>query len=260
MTLLLSLAVAGPWIAGPGHGYAKLGGSRFVATDFDQPGVGTLPADYVGWTSALTVQAGLFPGGQLELSAPWVAGRTEDGLQEYRSSGPGDLRVGLGLDLPRIEWPASLTLAARVPLYEQSAVPAGYPLLGDENVDLDLLVSLGHSLALGPGWAWAAAEVGWRQRLGWAPSGHRSPLDLVGGLPYRLQVGWGPQRGWGQLTASGHLNAVASDDSRTWHQLGAGVALPLPRGLHLELGGGWVYAAHASSRGWSLEAGLSYKR
>lgn len=261
MLLAISVAAAGPWVKSPGEAYVKASANVFRATEYVAPGVETSDLEYLGLTSSVYAEAGIAEGVQLVASVPWVSGRNLDTATgwAHRTSGFGDLRAGIGLDVPKLELPASLSVIARVPLYDQSELEELSPQIGDENVDLDAIAAVGGALPAGDHWIWLAAETGLRWRTGLSPSG--ADLDLDPGLPYRVQVGLAPRwGGWISVQGSGLVNLGSGADSKSWHQLGAGVAAPLVRGLHAEVGGARTYAAELSSLGWSAEAGLSWKR
>ena len=262
MLWTIQLAAAGPWVKAQGEAYVKGSANLFRATEYVAPGVEGSSLEYLGLTSSIYAEVGLFQGLQAIASVPWVTGRNLDRATgwRYRTSGLGDARIGLGLDVPKLELPASLSLVARVPLYDQSGLEELHPQLGDENVDLDAIAAVGGSLPLGDHGLWLAAEGGLRWRTGWAPTGPAS-LDLGPGLPYLAQVGLVPRwGGWLSVQGSGLVDLGQGEDAKSYHGLGAGLAVPLVRGLHLEVGGSRTYAARLSSLGWSAEAGLSYRR
>lgn len=262
MLLLISSALAGPWVKSPGEIYAKASANVFKATEYVAPGVETSSLEYLGVSSSIYAEAGVASGVQMLVSLPWVSGRNldRDSGWLYRTSGLGDARVGVGLDVPKLDLPASVSLVARVPLYDQSGLDALQPQLGDENVDLDALASIGGSVPVGEHALWLAGETGFRWRSGWAPSG-ASTLELDNGIPYLAQVGLAPRwGGWLSAQASGLVNLGQSPDSKSHHGVGLGLAVPVANGLHVELGGARTYAANVSSLGWSADAGLSFKR
>ena len=263
MLLLISSALAGPWIDAPGDHYVKASVSRFAALEYVDPATQqSVDVEYVGLTSSLYGQVGLPGGLQLHASVPWVRGQNRDRYSGWihRASGPGDAFVGLGADLPGIDQAAALTVQARVPLYNQALLAPEFPAIGDTNVDLDAQLSVGHSLAVGEHWLWLAGESGFRWRTEITPSRYDDGLDFVNGVPYRAQVGLAPKPGgWASLEASGLVNLAPSDITRAWHQVALGGAVPVVAGLHVELGGQYIYAARANSTGWAVTAGISRK-
>jgi hypothetical protein len=267
LILLSSVALAGPWIKSPGQAYVKASSSVFRALDYVDPLTGELQElDYQGTNTSLYAEVGVARGLQVQASVPWATGRSFDAETGWltRSAGPGDAQLGLGLDIPRLELPASLSLVSRVPLYDQSTLVRGAPALGDENLDLDLVGAVGHSLPVGQHWLWLAGTGGFRWRTAWTPSGNEA-LDVGNGVPLSAQIGLAPNLaerslGWLSLDYSALVPLVRDEVTRGQHQLGAGIAVNTVAGLHLEASGAWIVAATNASTGWSAGGGLSWKR
>ena len=109
--LLLTSAVAGPWVRGPGQAYVKVGASTFDAAVYDDPSVAEeTPLDYTGQLATVYGEVGLVEGFQAVVQAAYAWGRNAD-LERgwvYRSRGLGDLGLGLVVDVPRVEAPLSV--------------------------------------------------------------------------------------------------------------------------------------------------------
>lgn len=73
----------------------------------------------------------------------------------------------------RLPWGTSAcTAAVKLPAYRPvdearwGALADRFPHPGDGQVDVDLRLDAGRSFALGGGWGWAQAGLGWRFRTG----------------------------------------------------------------------------------------------
>jgi hypothetical protein len=255
-------AQAGPWVRDPGHGYAKLGVSRFSSDAYVDPRAETA-LSYVGWQLGAYGELGVGRGVQLVAAAPWVWATNTDVASgwTFRSGGPGDATVAVVVDVPGVWWPLSVSARARLPLVDQRTLPSAYPAFGDPNVDVDGVVATGAGWVLRGQGFWASAEAGfrWRTPLGWGAG------DYANGVPYGAQVGWKPviagaQRGWLGLEASGLVRLSQDVDTRAWHQVGGNAAVQIREGVHVELTVQRVLWATASTEGWGLGLGVSHTR
>lgn len=221
MILLAGLALGGAWVPDPGATYLKLEGSGFEGAQHDL-GV------------AVYGEAGVLPGLGLEARLPWTAAWRDGPGYAYRWSGVGDVQAGARARLP---WgTGAVTAGVKVPAYRPvdearwGALADRFPRPGDGQVDVDLRLDAGRSVALGGGWGWAQAGLGWRFRAG-------EPAD---GALGRAQVGWSlpaggarPELRWVAFDADG----VLALDRATRQGLGLGLvtAVGLAPGLDLEL-------------------------
>ncbi|MCB9780086.1 MAG: hypothetical protein H6742_16085 [Alphaproteobacteria bacterium] len=283
LILAASTASAGPWIKDPGHAYVKAGYLRFAADEYVDPSGRASPGGmassaYVGHTVHLYGEVGVAPHLQLVANLPFVLSRNTVGDVAYIQRGFGDAEVGVASGLVLADaWPVSLTLSAKLPLYDNGDLaPYGYvgerfPALGDGQVDLTAMAEAGRGFALGGFQGWAAIGSGYRHRTEWWLGDSTRPDRTIGdGIPWRAQAGWSPrlderELGWLSVEASG-LYAFAgpgdAEDATTkeWLQLSTGLGARVGHGLAVELGASTTPYADASSTGWSVSGGLSWSR
>ena len=255
--IVASPASAGPWVRPPGHWYLKASGATWRG---DVEGVGS----YLDWTASAYAEVGVLPHLQLVADVPyrWCQTQAAGATLVNRTAGFAKARVGVGV-APVARVPVSAHVIANLPLYDAAAAPA-LPSLGDDQVDVDGILAVGASPAVGQQRLWFIAEAGYRHRTSWAMPGFTDQAFVDGAL-YRAQVGLVPEvggRSWGWVfvEASGLAKLKWDLDTAAWHQAGLGVAAPLGAGLHVELGASEVYAAVVGSTGWGVNLGLSHRR
>lgn len=177
-------ALAGAWTKAPGHGYAKLGSSTFIADHaFDVAGArkDAAPFRLYGQTLYLYNETGIFDGGMLTLLVPYVISRNQhEGGIGFLQSSPGDAQIGGQFRLFQWQdWVGALRLESKIPLYlggpslegRQSSVNPAYPrnslyfpAIGDGQVDLTTWLSLSASIPWLDGFL--TAEGAYRLRMG----------------------------------------------------------------------------------------------
>lgn len=245
-------AFAGAWTKAPGHGYAKLGSSTFVADHaFDTAGVAKSSAPFrlYGQTMYVYSETGIFKGGMLTLLLPYVISRNQhEGGIGFLQAGLGDAQIGGQLRLFEWgNWVGALRFETKIPLYQggpsiegrQSRLNANYPrnslyfpAVGDGQVDLTTWFSLSGSLPAIDGFV--NAEGAYRLRLG--DISDASLLFLQGGvflLDRRLL--WMPS-----------LNAVLTLPPMTQEMVGKGY---------------WTFGMSAMffvTSAWAIEFGFDY--
>ncbi len=278
--LLLNAAQAGPWVKDPGHAYVKAGFVRFAADEYVDPTdpqgataaqAGETP-EYVGNTWHLYGEVGLLKPVQLVFNLPYVASRNRYGETLYANRALGDAEVGLAAGHSLGDWPISLTVVAKLPLYDNGQLldygylGARFPSIGDGQVDLTAMAAVGRGFRAGAFQGWAAAEVGYRHRTEWWLGDSSKPdRELLDGIPWRLQLGWSPRKGdrdlgWLSVDGSGVQRLASNATTKQWVQLGLGGGVTVVEGFSAELGGSITPVAQASSTGWALSAGVSWKR
>ncbi len=169
-TLLTSTAQAGPWTREPGRWYFKLAQGLFVAEGFrDSNGTFISDTTYRGWNTSAYGEVGVVDGVQAQLYVPFTIGENDfDSDSILRLSTPceggrlalstqrrtfGDALVGAQWSTPWLSLPHAVRVNAKLPLYSVGE-PKGlcgdlFPQPGDGQVDLDLWLSAGDSIADG---------------------------------------------------------------------------------------------------------------
>lgn len=280
--LVLALeAEAGPWVKDAGQAYVKAGYSRFAAGEYVDPTLGdsvsggttaSTPPEYVGHTHHLYAEVGLPGPLQAVVNLPFIGSRNTLGETVYVNRAFGDADVGLAAGHTFGSWPVSLTLSAKLPLYDNAELGAyGYlagrfPAIGDGQVDLQAMAAVGRGFAIGSFRGWGAVEAGYRHRTEWWLGDSSAPdRALLDGIPWRAQLGWSPQwrdreLGWVSLEGSGLQGLAHNASTKEWAQVGGGLGARLAQGLALEAGGAWLPWARSSSTGWSVSGGVSWQR
>ena len=266
LALAAGPAQAGPWTKDLGQFYVKLNEGVFVSDSFiDANGKTVAGTDYLGLTTSVYFELGVWRGVQLVGLVPYTVGRNSlsDGIRTLRAGG-GDLLLGLQASPP---WKLPLRLAARleakIPLYDVSRAPeifaTRYPAFGDGQLDLTLWFAAGGSFARSF-YTWA--EIGYRFRtegfVGDAPSDGRSFSDSVAWLG---QVGWSfYKRMVLAVNAIGVMALAGKDDlyTKSYLTLGPSVYLPVYRGLAIEASFDPILYARNSAPGISFSFGVSY--
>lgn len=264
---LIGSSMAGPWIHPAGDGYARVGYQRFEAAESVVEGQ---PSGLAYRSDSVTAYAELGIGEQFQViaSLPFVsASHTSVSDVVFRHRWTGDLRVELDRQLgPR---PLALGLEVRLPTYRDpadhttargvepelvGAFATSFPPLGDINTDVTLKLMGG----VGNDTGWLSAEVGPTLRLGgFGHSGWAAVNSGWWALPKRLAVG---------VYANAVVLAPWIEPERATRQgvtlLGQALLTGFESapGLGLELNGGGMVWADAATRGWSVGAGLSYRR
>lgn len=196
---------------------------------------------------------------QVELPYVWSSNQWEGSAVTIQTSGIGSSRFGIGARPPKVNAPISLHVFGRFPPPGEMPVTALQPQLGEPQVDIDVVGAAGLSAPMGKHRMWALAEPGWRHRTTWTPWTERAAVD-GDDFFYRAQLGstprWGDRDlGWVEVHANG------SAGTRSWHQVGGGIAIAVTGGLHAEVGADATYAAGPGSvTGWAWTAGISHKR
>ncbi|MEK6606706.1 MAG: hypothetical protein AABZ30_03505 [Myxococcota bacterium] len=309
-SLAASVAHAGAWTQGRGHGYAKLSTTAFFADQrFDASGEAR-PLDdatFLGEGFARRVT-----GGRVREHAAWLYG--EAGVAErvdllakigwrasdtrFQCSGPcsdnstvvdnddvvhignaglGDGEIGAKVRVLHVPV-VSLALSVAAPTYsndlevlrlhDQNFFNDRSPL-GTGSIDVEGRALVGLSLGRG----WLGAEAGLRARTkgyadlagylvqGGAPIAWRLRAALgVGGF---VPVGDGSRRDAHEPPREEEVigaGKVIFPSRESAHKLLPSIAVDLPLGFALELGGQWVFAGKRTNAGWGLEAGISYRR
>lgn len=275
LLLLLSFAASAgaPWVRAAGESYTKLGWSWFTADSFVAPG-GVVIEDtrYDGHTGSLYGELGLGADLHAVVFLPFVGSRNTLDDVAYINRGFGDAQVGLVAGHSVGPVPVSLTVRGKLPLYDNGvllqygAAGQGFPALGDGQVDLDAVASVGSGISLGPVRGWAMGELGYRHRTEWWLGDRSRPdRELADGLLWTVQLGWSPilgtwEAGWLFVQADG-VTAFTDDQlTRRLAQVGGGLGLRVWEGLAVELGVSRVVWAEAAAPGRSLSAGASWTR
>jgi hypothetical protein len=257
-------AAAGPWVREPGAWYAKASYAEFRTSAFVAPGEGDeAPMAYVGRAASVYAEVGLVRRLQLVAELPWItaSNRFPGSALAWTSSGLGSLRAGFGL-APWPGVPVSASAIGRFPLHGHPSALGFAPPLGEEQVDVDLVLAAGASPPLGAQRAWGLLEVGWRERTRLTFARGPRVADFDDAALLRAQLGLVPVlagRDLGWLFAEADA-VVGVGDPRRAVTLGIGAAGNLRRGVRLELGGGQVIDARQESLGWRWSLGLSHQR
>ena len=264
-------ALAGPWTKQPGHSYAKLSGSLFVAEGFrDQTGRFVADTSYVGINTSLYGEVGLVPSLQLQLLLPHVVGINEldedslrfvastcrrDGrrARSTRRMTLGDAQLGLQWAPELFGLPHAVRFTSKLPLYDptQPGDDASLSSMGDIRVnngrcgdlfaqpgdgqlDFTLWLSLGDSLHPLPFFVFA--EVGHRHRTEVYPIGN-SGLEFVDTFLFFAQAGYELAPGAFLLfDLSLALPYVVDLTTRGALSFGPRAIVPLAAGFALEAG------------------------
>ena len=268
---MCATALAGtPWIHERGASYAKLSEQRFATTGFVAPdGTRQDSSQYIGWMSAVYAEAGLGRGVQVMASVPYVHSRTEVAGAAFVNRGLGDANVGVSWGTT-LGLPVALTLRSKLPLYDNAHLgvfgPAGgrFPALGDGQVDVDALVSVGTGIAAGSVRGWWLADVGLRHRTEWWLGDSAQPDRSLGdGVVVRSQLGWTPTlrgRDFGWVFMESTLVKAFETDlvTRQSWDLAGGVAMRVgTSGWALEVGGSGAMWVEATAPGWAASVGVS---
>lgn len=260
-----ALAFAGPWVRESGSWYAKAAYGQFRSDSYvDGSGELVEGVRFVGHTGVLYGEVGVAERLQVVAALPWqvATNQPQEGLR-YHRAGVGDVEVGAGYALSRA-LPVTAHVVAKVPGYGDAVQGVGdqqgrFPALGDGQVDVTAELSAGRSGSrAGAAW-WAEATGGYvrRTQLSLAST---PPADFADGVEYVGKVGVAPAWGFAALSASGRGRVTDHAETRTWHQLGATLAVDVAEGLALEASASWIYAARASSRGGAGFLGVSHRR
>jgi hypothetical protein len=268
-------AAAGPWTKNLGQAYVKLNESLFFSNSFvNAQGVVEPGADYLGATTSVYFEVGVWKGLQVQGLLPYTIGTNTDGedgtRQRARRAGGGDLLLGLQYSPPLGDLGLKLAtrLEIKVPMYDVNQQPTGittldnlFPALGDGQVDVTFWLVAGGSLP-GPFYAWG--EVGYRFRteafVGDGPTDGRTFEDSVAWLG---QLGW-TFYGRMILIANfiGVLSLAGERDvyTKSYITVGPGLYIPVWKGLALEANFDPIVYAKNSAPGFSLGFGVSYSR
>ena len=128
LALLIAPPVwAGPWTKDLGQFYVKLNEGFFIANAFrDSQGVVQTGTEYLGITTSLYYEVGVYRGLHLQGSIPYSVGiNTEDGTvsgdrAKWLRAGGGDLLLGLQYASPwKLPIKAAVRLDFKVPLYDR---------------------------------------------------------------------------------------------------------------------------------------------
>ncbi|MCP4808364.1 MAG: hypothetical protein GY913_29595 [Proteobacteria bacterium] len=267
MLLLISTALAGPWVHPESEGYLRLGAQHFGAADSVVEGQSSGLA-YASNSVVAYGEWGLGEQFQVVASLPFIsASHTTDTGIVFRHRWTGDLRVEVDRSLgPRA---LAIGVEARFPTYKEpveyasaagiedelvGAFATSFPPLGDKNTDLTLKLMAG----VGNDRGWLSGEVGPTLRFGgFGHSAWASANAGIWAVEERLAVGL-----YGNLV----VRAPWIEPDRPTRQ-GATVlgqvmwtGFEAAPGLGLELNGGGMVWADAATRGWSAGAGVSYRR
>lgn len=277
--LVSARAHAGPWVKDPGHAYLKAGYLRFSAGEYVDPTGGSaalapgeeLPR-YLGHTHHLYAEVGLIEHLQLVANLPFVGSRNTLGDTAYVNRAFGDADVGLAVGDSFGHWPVALSLSSKLPLYDNNEllqygnISERFPAIGDGQVDLTAMASVGRGFSVSKLQGWTALEAGYRHRTEWWLGDSGKPdRTLVDGIPWHAQLGWSPAAsdrslGWVSVDASGIQNLGSSEHTKQWTQLGVGLGALIAEGFALELGVTSTPIAKGSSKGWSASSGVSWQR
>lgn len=256
LLLLVTAAHAGAWIRDPGAVYSKVGVGHFAG---QESGGAAVELGYRDLQASFYGEVGLPAALQLSTYVPYVLAQNRDEVRGYLAASPGDAELQLARRLTKGKVNSSVTLGGRFPLYpdrseERAEAFAGwadrFPEPGDGTVDLDLKVEAGASLGRG---VWTQGGAGYRHRFG----------PWVDGVPWSVQLGWGPRvqersLGWIGVESAGIVNVQADELTRSWTRFGGFLAANLGGGLHAEGWGGVIPWAQASRPGASVGLGLSW--
>ncbi len=204
-TLLLLLcvasapaALAGPWALGPGHVYAKLGGSYLRSHTLANPDGSQVRIPRFTKRD-VQVYAAVGLGSRVSLSASLPAWRSSE-LEDFdRESGLGDAQVALQAQLAqRGPWTFASRVSVQAPTGDERRAEGLLPT-GSGVWEGELRLSAGRSLGAGRGWGFFEAGHQWREtlrdgfvyeaQLGWRVSGRLSlALNARGLRPYDLST------------------------------------------------------------------------
>ncbi len=271
--LLVATAWAGPWVKSPGEVYAKAGASGFAAGAYVAPD-GTISegVETRVVTPHVYAEVGVIKYLQLDLQLPFVVSTNRWGETPYINRDGGDMEIGVTTGGKLGDAPVALQLTSKLPLYDNAELlqygssGALFPALGDGQVDLTAMLHAGGGLSLGKQGGWVAAGLGYRHRTEWWMGDSSEPdRELVDCVPWRAQVGWTPRLkgkdlGWWSLEGSGNHNVSEDEDSKESVQISSGIGWRFTRALALEIGGGVIPWARASSTGRTGWAGVSWSR
>lgn len=258
-------ADAGPWPKGLGQFYVKLDQSAFVSNSFiNSRGMVQSGANYLGLTTSLYYEVGLYRGLQIQGLVPYTVATNDyaDGTSARRA-GPADMRLGLQYALP-LHLPLRLAtrFELKIPLYDVRAhgsLASLFPALGRGQLDLTGYAIAGASL---PWRLYAWAEAGYRFRteafVGKGPLDDRSFLDS---FVWLAELGWTFYRR--MVVAIDFIGVVALGDdqwTKTYITLGPKLYVPVWRRLALEATFSPILLAKNSAPGFSFAFGVSYAR
>ncbi|NOY28073.1 MAG: hypothetical protein GXP62_19585 [Oligoflexia bacterium] len=274
--LITAQASANPWLKDPGHAYVKAGTVRFAAGQYvDSTGrtdsTATDQPEYVGTTNYVYAEVGLLPHIELVTNLPFVGSRNTLDDVAYVNRALGDAELGLATGTTLGQWPVALTVSAKLPMYDNAdlnsygGLGGHFPTIGDGQVDLTAIASVGRGFAIGRQPVWTALEAGYRHRTEWWLGDSTSPdRTILDGIPWHAQLGWSPTArdrdlGWLVADASGVQNFASNEYTKQWVQLGLGLAALVTHGFAIELGASTTPLATASSLGWAASAGVSWQ-
>ncbi len=270
-----SSAVAGtPWIQERGASYIKVSEQRFATTGFVAPdGTRDDSAQYVGFMTAGYAELGLGGGVQVMVSVPHLGSRMVVSDAAFVNRGVGDVLAGIAVGR---EWlaglPVSLGMRAKLPAYDNAKLDAyglssgRFPALGDGQVDIDGVASVGTGVSAGPVRGWWLADVGYRHRTEWWLGDSSQPdRALADGMVGRVQVGWAPMvrgrnAGW-VFAEVGGVKAFSADlVTRQFVEVAGGLAAKVGHSdWAVEAGGSRLLWTRAAAPGGAVSVGVSHQ-
>lgn len=264
LMLLPSAAWAGPWTRDLGHAYVKVGSNFFVANEFVDLDNQVTSADFLGTTTSLYAEIGVWERLHLQLLMPHVVFRNAfpsgDG---FLTAGGGDARIALQYTSPLRLLNHALRFETKLPLYDAAgpvelprAVREQFPLRGDGQLDFTLWLSLGGSIPDLP--IYVFGELGHQFRTE-VFMGEGLPRSFLDTFVYAVEVGVTVyDRIIVALFSQGFLPYGADEVTRGFVDLNAKVYAPVWEGLALEGSFGFIPWAVSASRGLSFGFGVSY--
>ncbi len=257
-----SLASAGPWVRDLGHGFAKIGTTRFVSDNGFVDGESTGLA-YRSQSFDTYFEVGLGRGIQVVGSLPFVAATNKaSGDVAWNYAWTGDLRFeidgrlhpskpiawGVELRVPTYRDPVDFNEAKGMSSELLAATARNFPQLGDTNLDITIKIMGGVSFKRG----WFTAEAGPRFRTEEFKSGAYASAGLgMWVVPDNLAV---------NLYTNGNVNLIGGDPEVGSRELAYvqaavfGTGLDALPGAGLQVAAGVIPLARNSARGYDLSA------
>lgn len=276
MGALLGVAnssAAGPWIRSPGHAYVKAGYARFSSdTAVFADGTTNNDIQYQGQTGYLYSEIGLFENLQAIAALPFTDARHSISTVSYINRWWGDAALGMEYGRSARGVPISLSVVGSMPLYDNAdltdfgVLGSRFPIIGDGQVNVTTLLSVGGGQSWGLQPVWAMAAVGHQRRTQWWLGDSSRPDRMYSdGIPWRLQVGWKPSwdgqpRGWMAVGLDGIQPLRVDTVTRRHTQLTGTIAPQITDTLCLEAGYSMTMWTRNAAPGGGMHVGLGWLR
>ncbi len=255
-----STVEASPWTKSAGQYYAKVGQSVYQASSHRR-GDGVLVDDisYFSTTSFLYAEVGVFDDVHLQTYLPMAYARASDGQASVSDVGFQDALLSAQASPIDVGTPTSIRFEAKLPLYGLPDPPFA-PARGDQQVDLTLWLSAGRGLTQLP--LYFYIDAGYRHRTSRTvrenplpPPDYSDSMVTFATAGYTvaetLDIG---------LFSSAIIPLSREPFDESYVTVGSSIFFPLNDLVALEADAYMTPYARNSASGWSVAAGVSFRR